>query len=233
MPSTPLRGAAPSVRTVYGALLNDRATLERMGPRLAEPPYRQPPQAPVLYIKPRNTFAVDGSEIEVPADPGRVRIDATLGAVIGRRATRVDEAQALDHIAGFRIVSDLTLPHDNVHRPAVRLRGRDGFCPMSACLGDGRLDLAQTGLEVLVNERVVFRRRFDQLVRPLPRLLADVSAFMSLEVGDVLLLGPPEGAPLAGPGDAVRLTVAGLGSLSHRLVAEALPARAHPLQTVR
>ena len=53
---------------------------------------------------------------------------------------------------------------------------------------------------------------------------------MSLEAGDVLLLGPPEGAPLAGPGDRVRLSVAGLGTLSHQLIAEPLPVRAHPLQ---
>ena len=56
--------------TVYGALLNDRATVERLTPQFDSAPYKAAPKAPVLYIKPRNTFAADGAAVEIPAEPG-------------------------------------------------------------------------------------------------------------------------------------------------------------------
>jgi 5-oxopent-3-ene-1,2,5-tricarboxylate decarboxylase/2-hydroxyhepta-2,4-diene-1,7-dioate isomerase len=58
------------------------------------------------------------------------------------------------------------------------------------------------------------------LVRSLPQLLSDVTEFITLEIGDVLLVGPPEGAPNAGPGDTVEIKVEGLGTLQHGLSAE-------------
>lgn len=208
--------------TVYGALLNDRATIERLASAFQALPYKAPPVAPVLYIKPRNTVVPDGSSVAVPSDPGKVRIDATLGAVIGRRACRLSEGEAMQYVRGLVIVSDLTLPHEIYYRPAIRQRCRDGFCPMSGEYPVADLDLANATMTVSVNGTRVHSRSFAQLVRPLPRLLADVTEFITLEAGDVLLLGPPEGAPVAQPGDSVELDVPGLGSLSHDLVVEVL-----------
>ncbi len=208
------------IGTVYGALLNDAGTIARMAPAFAEPPYRAAPKAPVLYIKPRNTFAEDGAAVAVPADPGCVRIDATIGAVIGRRATRVAAADAASFVAGWVVVSDVTLPHDSVYRPAVRLRCRDGFCPIGAIASPSAFDPDAATLTVAIDDAVVLSRSFATLVRPFAALLADVTAFMTLDEGDVLLLGPPEGAPLARPGATVRIDVPGLGSLTHRVVAE-------------
>lgn len=221
MPSTnPSPAAAIAVGTVYGALLNDRATVERLAEAFTQPPYKAPPKAPVLYIKPRNTLAAEGAAVAVPAQPGEVRIDATVGAVIGRRATKVSEAQALDYVSGYRVVSDVTLPHENCYRPSIQLRCRDGFCPMGEAVPAHGVDLASATLGVSINGKQVHERRFAELVRPLPRLIADVTEFMTLEPGDVLLVGPPEGAPLARPGDRVELEVPGLGRLSHTVVAE-------------
>jgi 5-oxopent-3-ene-1,2,5-tricarboxylate decarboxylase / 2-hydroxyhepta-2,4-diene-1,7-dioate isomerase len=199
--------------TVYGAALNDRATLARLGGQLHEPPYLAPPVAPVLYVKPANTWAAEG----VPADPGVVRVDATLGIVIGRTATRVAPADALSHVGGYVIASDLSLPHDSHFRPAVRERCRDGFCPMSrifpAASQPGAIRVQIDGVEV-------HRRDLESLVRGVAALIADVSEFMTLAEGDVLLVGPPEGAPLARPGQSVAIVIESLGTLRHRLVAE-------------
>ena len=112
--------------TVYGVLLNDRATLQRLTPQFDSAPYKAAPRAPVLYIKPRNTFAGNHAAVAVPADPGEVRIDATIGLVIGSAATRVPASDAMRHVAGFAVVSDVTLPHENYYRPAIRQRDRDG-----------------------------------------------------------------------------------------------------------
>jgi 5-oxopent-3-ene-1,2,5-tricarboxylate decarboxylase/2-hydroxyhepta-2,4-diene-1,7-dioate isomerase len=208
--------------TVYGALLNDSATVQRLTPQFDSPPYKAPPKAPVLYIKPRNTYAADGAVVGIPVPPGEVRVDATIGLVIGRRATRVAPADAMAHVAGYVLVSDITLPHENYYRPAIRQRCRDNFCPMGRLVRpDAAFDLDAAILTVAINGKPVHQRAFSALVRPAARLIADVTAYMTLAEGDVLLLGPGEGSPLARPGDTVEITVPGLGRLGHRVAAEA------------
>lgn len=211
--------------SVYGVLLNDPATVQRLSPQFDSAPYKAAPQAPVLYLKPRNTWAADGAAVTVPADPGEVRIDATIGLVIGQTATRVSADDALRHVAGLVLVSDVTLPHENYYRPAIRQRCRDGFCPLGRMVvpaaGVAGFDWGNAVLSIAINGQAVYQRSFAQLVRPAAQLLADVTEFMTLVPGDVLLLGPGEGAPVARIGDSVCISVPGLGQLSHTLVAEA------------
>ncbi len=211
------------IGTVYGALLNDRATIERLTPQFENPPYKAAPKAPVLYIKSRNTFADDGSAVAIPADPGLVRVDATIGLVIGRDAKRVSISEAMSHVAGFVIVSDLTLPHENYYRPAITLRNRDGFCPMSRMIAaTGKFSPDKASLSVVINEQSVYERSFATLLRPAAHLIADVTEFMTLAAGDVLLLGPGEGSPNANPGDRITIIVPELGQLEHSVTKEVL-----------
>lgn len=206
---------------IYGVLLNDPAALARLGPALHEPPYKAPPRAPVLYIKTANTRTGEGAAVAVPAEPGRVCVGATLGLVIGHTARRVPAAQALMHVRGYVIASDLTLPHDSVFRPAVRQRCRDGFCPLSTEFDRKLLpDPAVARIAITIDGKLVHRYSLAGLLRPAPQLLADVSEFMTLETDDILLLGAPDAAPLARAGQSVRIEVEGLGALSHSLVAE-------------
>ncbi|MEN5179662.1 fumarylacetoacetate hydrolase family protein [Comamonas testosteroni] len=214
----------PAARaTVYGVLLNDRATLQRLAPQFDSAPYKAAPRAPVLYIKPRNTFAGNHAAVAIPADPGEVRIDATIGLVIGSTATRVPVSKAMEHVAAYAVVSDVTLPHENYYRPAIRQRDRDGFCPMGEVVAARDFDVSQAALHIAINGQRVYERRFDQLVRPAAQLIADVTEFMTLSAGDVLLLGPGEGSPVARPGDTVRITVPGLGELCHTVILEVQP----------
>lgn len=206
--------------TVYGTLLNDSATVQRLSPEFDSAPYKAAPRAPVLYLKPRNTWAREGAAVAVPAAPGEVRVDATIGLVMARSATRVSEDRAMDHVAGWILACDLTLPHENYYRPAIRQRCRDGFLPLGALVRGAQFDLAAAELTVSINGRPVWTRSFAGLVRSPARLLADVTEFMTLSPGDVLLLGPGEGAPLARPGDRVCIEVPGLGRLTHSLVVE-------------
>lgn len=208
-----------TIGTVYGVLLNDPATVARLAPTFDAPPYKAPPVAPILYIKPRNTFASDGCDVAVPA-PGEVRIDGTIGAVIGLAATRVRARDALAHVSGYVIVSDVTLPHESYYRPAVRQRCRDGFCPIGEVVPATGFDVAHATMTIAIDGRVVLERSFAEVVRDLPQLIEDVTDFMTLDVGDILLMGPPEGAPIAKAGSTVRIEVPGLGSLSHRVVNE-------------
>ena len=205
--------------TVYAVALNDRRMLQRMAPEFETAPYKAPPKAPILYIKPRNTFSRDGASVSVPADPGVVRIDATVGIVIGKTATRVSAEQAGNYIRGYVIVSDVTLPHDNYYRPAIVQRCRDGFCPLGQVVELPDFDLNQATLTVDVDGKQAYQGDFSHLVRAVPALIQDVTEFMTLAEGDVLLVGAPEGAPTAAPGQTVKIEVTGLGTLTHSLVA--------------
>src|SRR5215469_4781735 len=82
--------------TVYGALLNHRTALQAFGDAINRPPYHAAPQAPVLYLKPRNTLAADGAPVAVPPGVGELEIGASLGVVIGRPACHLSEDDALD-----------------------------------------------------------------------------------------------------------------------------------------
>lgn len=212
---------------VYGTILNDRPSLERMGAALNQPPYGKPPQAPVLYIKPYNTHAGPGSTVRLPRGAGRVDLGATLGIVIGAPATRLDEATALDAVAGYTVVLDLSLPSPNpsasVYRPPVREKCFDGACPMGPAVVERAAvpDPSDLTVRTFVNGAEVAVRRLSDLVRPVPRLLADVTAFMTLNPGDVLLAGVALDLPQAGPGDRVAAEIAGIGRLDVALEGDA------------
>lgn len=209
--------------TVYGTLLNHRANLAALQAQgdLAASVYKAPPQAPVLYIKTANTVVGSGARVEVPADAPELEAGATLGLVIGRTATAVSAEQALSHLAGYVLMLDLSVPHASVHRPPVRHRNRDGFCPIGALLPAGELaDPQQLEIVVSVNGQERQRFRLDALVRRPAQLLADVTEFMSLSAGDVLHLGVPEAAPRVRAGDVVTIAAEGFAPLTTHLVAE-------------
>ena len=211
--------------TVYGTLLNHADALAALGEAVHEPPYKAPPKAPVLYIKPRNTWADAGDAIVVPAGVNELEIGATLGLVIGRTACRVREAEALSFVAGCVIVADVSVPHASYYRPSLRFKARDGFCPIGPVVPlerVGALDALQVQVEV--DGVLVHRSSTAGLIRTAARLLAEVSEFMTLSPGDVLMLGVAAGAPRARAGQRVSILIDGLGRLDNPLVAEEVPA---------
>jgi 5-oxopent-3-ene-1,2,5-tricarboxylate decarboxylase / 2-hydroxyhepta-2,4-diene-1,7-dioate isomerase len=208
--------------TVYGALLNHRSALQALGDAVNQPPYQKPPQAPVLYIKPRNTLASDGDAVAVPADPGEVEIGATLGLVIGRTACRLDAATALDAVAGYLIINDVSLPHASFFRPSVRFKARDGFCPLGPRVTPSATvaNPDALGIRVFIDGSLKASANTSGLVRNVRQLLADVTEFMTLAPGDVLAVGVALPAPTVRAGQRTRIEIDGLGSLSNSFVAE-------------
>ncbi|KVG76790.1 2-hydroxyhepta-2,4-diene-1,7-dioate isomerase [Burkholderia ubonensis] len=212
-----------AIGTVYGALLNERAALDALGDAVRQPPYGRPPQAPILYIKPANTHAADGAAVVVPAGVDALEIGASVAVVFARRATRVATDRALDYVHGFTLASDVSVPHPDYYRPAVRFKCRDGFCPLGpAIVPPGALDdVDAIRLTVRIDGNVAQSASTATLVRPVRQLIADVSAFMSFDAGDVLLLGVAGGAPRAKPGSRIEIAAHGIGTLRHALIAEA------------
>ena len=212
----------PVTGTIYGTLLNYKGELERLGDAVYDKPYSSPPIAPVLYIKPANTYNRNGGLIPMPEGIPALVIGAALGLVIGKKAVALDEKNALTYVAGYTIVNDISVPHDSVYRPAVQHKARDGFCPIGPWIIDrdevqNPDDLA---IRVFINEKLQQENSTSNLIRPISRLLADVTEFMTFNPGDVLLVGVPEQAPLAQIGDKIRIEIEGIGNLENIIVAE-------------
>jgi 5-oxopent-3-ene-1,2,5-tricarboxylate decarboxylase/2-hydroxyhepta-2,4-diene-1,7-dioate isomerase len=207
---------------VYGALLNHLGALEALGDAVHQPPYKAPPQAPVLYIKPGNTLASPGDALVVPAGSSELEIGATLGIVIGRTACRVAAADALTHVAGYVIVNDVSVPHASFYRPQVRCKARDGFCPIGprVVARDAIADPDALGVRVEVDGELRQSTSTAGMIRPVAQLIADVTEFMTLAPGDVLLLGVAAAAPRARAGQRVAIEIDGHGRLENPLIAE-------------
>ncbi|MET0507912.1 MAG: fumarylacetoacetate hydrolase family protein [Burkholderiaceae bacterium] len=209
---------------IYGVLMNDPAALERLGDAVNAAPYKAPPRAPVLYVKPRNTHAPSGVAVTVDHDVPAFEIGAALGLVIGRTACRVAAGAAADYLAGYLLAVDLTVPHAAFYRPSIRFKARDGSCLISATLAaPDALDPDAVTLEVAIDGETVHRASTAGRTRPFAQLLADVTEFMTLRPGDLLLTGIAAGAPQAGAGQTFSVEAPGLGRIEGRLVAESSP----------
>jgi 5-oxopent-3-ene-1,2,5-tricarboxylate decarboxylase / 2-hydroxyhepta-2,4-diene-1,7-dioate isomerase len=209
------------MRTVVGALLNFRGAWTAMEPAMHKEPHFKPPKHVVLYLKPANTWRANGDAIVLPAGVDEVEVGATLGVVMGASAARVSEREALHYVAGYVAVNDVTVPHSAVLRPPVRQKCRDSFCPIGT-LADAASVADPDALEIraYVNGELKATNTTRNLIRPVARLIAEVTEFMSLEPGDVLLVGVPENVPRARAGDRVAVEIEGVGRVENAVRAE-------------
>jgi 5-oxopent-3-ene-1,2,5-tricarboxylate decarboxylase/2-hydroxyhepta-2,4-diene-1,7-dioate isomerase len=216
---------SPVDGAVYGALLNHRAALAALGDAVHAAPYKAPPQAPVLYLKPRNTHAGHRSCVALPQGVEALEIGITLGIVIGATAARLSVSNALDYVAGYVIAADLSVPHTDVYRPSVRLRARDGFCPLGPTVVARRhiVDPNALRMSVAIDGTPCFEATTGDYIRDVATLLAHVTDFMTLAPGDVMLLGVPHGAPVARAGQHAALSIEGLGTLQVSFTREGDP----------
>jgi 5-oxopent-3-ene-1,2,5-tricarboxylate decarboxylase / 2-hydroxyhepta-2,4-diene-1,7-dioate isomerase len=206
--------------TVYGALLNHQTALQALGDAVNRPPYNGTPQAPVLYIKPRNTLAAHGEPVAVPPGVAELEIGASLGLVIGRPACRLAEDSALESVAGYLIVNDVSVPHLPYYRPSIPFKARDGFCPLGPRVVP-RAAIANPDaltIRVYVDGELKQTATTSQLVRSVAKLLADVTDFMTLSPGDLLAVGVASPAPRVRAGQRSRIEIDGLGRLENPFV---------------
>ncbi len=209
--------------TVVGALLNHPGEVAALGDAARQAPYKAPPTAPVLTVRPRNTLRWAGAApVTVPQGVEQLAVHASLAIVIGRAACRVPVAQALDWVAGYTLALDLRVPHESHYRPALRHMARDGFCTLGPQVVAAALVTApdELMLTVEMDGQAVQAASTGGRTRGVAQLIADVSDFMTLQAGDVLLLGHAPPAPLAAAGQVLRLDGGALGSLRLQLMAE-------------
>ena len=189
MPSPSLVFDVPPYRlsgVVVGPLLNHAAALAALGDAVREAPYKAAPKGPILYIKPRNTLATAGAAVTIPSTCEELEIGASLGLVIGRTACRVDAGRALEHVCGYTLVADLSIPHDSFYRPVDPLQGARRLVPGRPA---GRRARSRSPMPMRWrsgSRSTASRRRPPAprgMVRSAARLIADVSEFMTLRPG--------------------------------------------------
>lgn len=208
--------------TLFGVALNYQGLLRSRLEEFQQPPYQKPPVKPVLFIKTSNTRNGHDQPVVFPAGVERLQPGPALGVVIGKDASRVSAAEAMNHVAGYLIVNEFSLPEDSYYRPAVKAKCRDGFCP----IGPELVPASQIanpnalGIRLLVNGELRQQNNTANWVRNIPQLIAELSEFMTLHAGDVLITGTPEGRVDVQPGDTVAVEIDGLGRLVNTVVAE-------------
>lgn len=194
--------------TVYGTLLNFRREWDLWSARMTQEPHKVPPRAPVLYVKTANTFCPAGRDLLLQDGVSEVDIGATLGLVMGPQA----------QVVGAVLLNDWSVPHASYYRPPVKFRCRDGFLGLPAQVTAGQVqDWAGLQLEVRRNGELVQTVQLGDLMRNMPALLADVGEFMTLQPGDVLMVGTDclaDGTrPCAQAGDRVEIFAPGFAAV--------------------
>lgn len=207
--------------TLLGVALNYKGLVAAHQAVFTEAPYKQLPVKPVLFIKTPNTRNHHNGNV-VKSGDARLQPGPAIGVVIGKRASRVDEASALDYVAGYTLVNEFSLPEDSYYRPALKAKCRDGYCvvgpaviPVSDVPGINALTL-----QLYVNGELRQENTTANWVRNAARLIAEISEFMTLNEGDLLITGTPEGRVDVQPGDKVDVVAAGLGTLTSTIVTE-------------
>jgi len=205
--------------TVVAALLNHRDSLAALGDAVAAPPYRGAPKAIVLAIKPRHALVGPGDALLVDAAAAELAVGASLGIVIGRTACAVREADALAHVAGYLVACDATVPHASHYRPQIRATARDASCALGAAVvaRDAVGDAGSLAVRTFIDGAPAMATSTGELVRGVARLLADVSDFMTLAPGDVVLAGSAPDAPRVRAGARIAIEIERVGRLETRV----------------
>lgn len=195
--------------TVYGVLMNFQSEVDALASQMNQLPYKAPPKAPILFVKTANTWSAHGSHITVPIDVPEVEVGASIGMVMG-----ADGA-----VQGYVLLNDISIPHASFFRPPVKFKCPDGFLGVGPSERDAQnADPSSFTLEVRINGALKQTMAFAGTVRNADRLLADISEFMTLAPGDVLMLGSDIGRPLAKAGDRIEVSSPGFESLANTLV---------------
>ncbi len=176
------------------------------------------PKEPLIFLKPPSAVIGPGDAILIPAASQRVEHEAEIGVVVGKRLTRATPAQARASIQGITCANDVTARDlQKSDGQWTRAKGFDTFCPLGPRTLSISGDFDLSSLEVIgrVNGEVRQHGRAADMVFPVATLLAYVSQVMTLEPGDVVLTGTPEGVGPLLSGDTVEIEIPGVGVLSN------------------
>ncbi|MGQ9607717.1 MAG: fumarylacetoacetate hydrolase family protein [bacterium] len=181
---------------------------------------RESPKEPVIFCK--ATTSIIGHEEKIVIKPGIGRVDpeVELAVIIGKRAKNVSSNDAINYIAGYTVLNDISARDMQsadfaLRNPWFRSKSMDTFCPIGPCitLPDEISPLDELNLELKVNGETRQKSNTKQLIFNIPQLIEYISDLMTLEPGDIISTGTPEGIAPIYPGDIIEATVERIGTL--------------------
>ena len=189
----------------------------------------EPPKAPLIFAKLANALSAHNAPIVLPAVSETIDWEAELAVVVGRRAKRVSEAEALDYIFGYTLMNDVTA-RDLQRKDGQWTRGKglDTFAPLGPFITtrDEIADVQNLKIEGLLNGEVAQSSNTSKMIFNLAHLVSYISQDITLEPGDIISSGTPEGVGffrdppvLLQPGDVCEVRVEGLGMLRNPVIA--------------
>ncbi|OKL42278.1 fumarylacetoacetate hydrolase family protein [Pseudovibrio exalbescens] len=181
------------------------------------------PPEPIIFMKATSAISGPNDPIELPRGSTHTDWEAELGVIIGRHAKYVSEAEALDHIAGYCVVNDVSEREFQTQRSGQWTKGKsaDTFGPVGPWLvTPDEVDNPQNlSINLRVNEVPRQTGTTATMVYPVAYLIAYLSQFMSLHPGDIIATGTPPGVGMGQtppvylkPGDQIELSIDGLGT---------------------
>jgi acylpyruvate hydrolase len=182
------------------------------------------PEEPVLFLKPASALIGDGDEILVPTGLGRVDYEAELALVIGKRCKGASKDQALGHVGSVAVFNDVTARDvqskaRKAGLPWSLAKGMDTFAPMSEPRPlEDVPDLHALTVQTRLNGELRQNGRTSEMIFPPEVLIAYISRYMTLEPGDIIATGTPEGVGPIKQGDILEMTIPGVGRLKNQVV---------------
>ncbi len=189
------------------------------------------PKEPVVFLKAITCLNGPYDEVILPRDSRKTDWEVELGVVIGTRARYVDEGHALEHVAGYTIVNDVSEREFQLERGGTWDKGKgcDTFGPVGPWLvtRDEIPDVQNLGMWLEVNGRRMQTGNTRTMIFSVAHLVSYVSRFMTLEPADIITTGTPPGVGAAKkpqpiflkPGDTMRLGIDGLGEQAQKIAA--------------
>jgi len=190
----------------------------------------EPPSVPVLFFKHPGTVTGPNDSVEIPRGSEKTDWEVELGVVIGKRALYLESAQsALEHIAGYTIVDDLSERAFQLEESGGQWsKGKcsPGFTPTGPYLvTPDEVDVNDLRLRSWINGAPRQNSNTNDMIFDVATIIHHVSQYMALEPGDLLITGTPEGVALSGrypylrPGDVAEMEISGLGRQRHEFIA--------------
>ena len=187
---------------------------------------RKPPKEPIFFVKASTAVIGPDDPVVIPKGVGRVDHEVELAVIIGKGGRRIPRAKAAAHIAAYTILNDVTA-RDMQRRdmaasnPWFMSKSFDSFGPMGPCvtLPDEIEEPCELNLSLRVNGKVRQKSNTRRLIFDIPELIHRFSRHITLEPGDVISTGTPDGISPIQPGDVMEAEVEKIGALRNPVVA--------------
>ncbi|UPM43253.1 fumarylacetoacetate hydrolase family protein [Halocatena salina] len=174
------------------------------------------PERPSYFLKPPSTVAGHGDTITLPAGKERIDYEAELAVVIADTCKNVRAKNAMDVVAGFTCLNDISNRDDqSIEQNWVRGKAFDGSAPIGPVISRPENVANDASIQLWVNGDCKQDSTIDELIVPIEALIEELTSFMTLRSGDIISTGTPAGVGPLRDGDEVDIEIDGIGTLSH------------------